>query len=158
MRVTCKCGHKGRIGDCQADTPESVTLGCQCLDVQCGRTWVAKVEFYRTIVPSALGADRLLNRPNNTHQQQHRESGRPVTCKCGRRGRIDDSKKHSADFVTLYCDCLDPLCGHRFVSNLTFSHTISPSALDSERLLFDRLRVLPKQQVREILDQLGVSR
>lgn len=153
MRVTCKCGHKGRIGNCQLDSPESVTLDCQCLNVQCGRIWVAKVEFYRTLTPSALCADRLPDQP-----QKQCQSSAPITCKCGHKGRINDSKKHSADFVTLYCNCLDPLCGHRWVSNLTFSHTVSPSALDSERLLFDRLRALPKQQVRELLDQLGVSR
>ncbi|MGO2714182.1 ogr/Delta-like zinc finger family protein [Pseudomonas helleri] len=157
MRVTCKCGHKGRIGNCQLDSPESLSLESQCLNVHCGHAWVAKLEFYRTITPSALSAERLQNGPQDT-LLHHVKPSALIICKCGHKGRIRDSTKHSADFVTLYCDCLDPSCGHRWVSNLTFSRTISPSALDGERLLFDRLRALPKQQVRELLDQLGVSR
>ena len=47
-------------------------------------------------------------------------------------------------------------CGHTWVANLTFPHTLSPSAHAVDRLLFDRLRSLPKVQQRDLFDQLGV--
>ncbi|MCF5508905.1 transcriptional regulator, partial [Pseudomonas sp. PA-3-6H] len=56
-----------------------------------------------------------------------------------------------------YCQCLDATCGHTWVANLTFSHTLSPSAQSYERMLFDRLRDMPKAKQRELFDQLGVA-
>ncbi|MBF0639795.1 ogr/Delta-like zinc finger family protein [Pseudomonas protegens] len=79
-----------------------------------------------------------------------------VTCKCGHKGLIRDSKLHSPDFVTLYCLCLDVLCAHAWVAHLTFSHTLSPSAQAVDRLLFDRLREMPRAQQRELFEQLAV--
>ncbi|MCK1789634.1 ogr/Delta-like zinc finger family protein [Pseudomonas violetae] len=78
-----------------------------------------------------------------------------VTCKCGNKGLIRDSKKHSPDFVTLYCLCLDVACAHSWVAHLTFSHTVSPSAQTYERMLLDRLRDLPREKQRELFEQLG---
>ncbi len=80
-----------------------------------------------------------------------------VVCKCGNKGLIRDSKAHSPDFVTLYCQCLDVRCGHTWVAHLTFSHTLSPSAQAADRLLFDRLREMPRAQQRELFDQLGAQ-
>lgn len=78
-----------------------------------------------------------------------------VVCKCGHKGLVRDSKSHSPDFVTLYCNCLDVHCGHTWVAHLTFSHTLSPSAQAVDRLIFDRLREMPREQQRELFDQLG---
>jgi hypothetical protein len=41
------------------------------------------------------------------------------------------------------------------VSNLTFSHTLSPSSQTFERMLMDRFRELPKAKQRELFEQLG---
>jgi len=41
------------------------------------------------------------------------------------------------------------------VANLTFSHTLSPSAQSFERMLFDRLRDMPRAKQRELFEQLG---
>jgi hypothetical protein len=41
------------------------------------------------------------------------------------------------------------------VANLTFSHTLSPSAQAVDRLLFDRLRTLSRNEQRDLFDQLG---
>ncbi|MEC4239240.1 ogr/Delta-like zinc finger family protein [Pseudomonas sp. DSV-1] len=80
-----------------------------------------------------------------------------VTCKCGNKGKIRDSRKASPDFVTLYCYCLDVHCGHTWVAHLTFSHTLSPSAQAVDRLLFDRLKEMPRAQQREMFEQLGAQ-
>lgn len=78
-----------------------------------------------------------------------------VECKCGHKGRISSREKLSVDFAKLYCQCLDVKCGHTWVANLTFSHTLSPSAQSVERLLFDHLRGMPAAQQRELFEQLG---
>jgi len=41
------------------------------------------------------------------------------------------------------------------VANLTFSHTLSPSAQTFDRLLIDRLRDMPRAQQRELFEKLG---
>ncbi|SFX92822.1 MULTISPECIES: ogr/Delta-like zinc finger family protein [unclassified Pseudomonas] len=78
-----------------------------------------------------------------------------VTCKCGHKGRIASREALSTDFAKLYCQCLDAKCGHTWVSNLTFSHTLSPSAQTFDRLLLDRLMELPRAQQRELFERLG---
>ncbi|MFP9230155.1 Ogr/Delta-like zinc finger protein [Pectobacterium cacticida] len=40
--------------------------------------------------------------------------------------------RHISD---LYCACSDVECGHTFVLNVTFSHTLSPSAKTQDSLL-----------------------
>ena len=80
-----------------------------------------------------------------------------VTCKCGHKGRISSREALSTDFAKLYCQCLDPRCGHTWVANLTFSHTLSPSAQTFDRILFDRLRELPRAQQRELFERLGTQ-
>ncbi|WP_369301707.1 ogr/Delta-like zinc finger family protein [Pseudomonas sp. N2-5-1-1] len=78
-----------------------------------------------------------------------------VICKCGHKGRIASREVLSADFAKLYCQCLDAKCGHSWVANLTFSHTLSPSAQTFDRLLIDRLRDMPRAQQRELFEKLG---
>nr|WP_288912149.1 ogr/Delta-like zinc finger family protein [uncultured Pseudomonas sp.] len=78
-----------------------------------------------------------------------------VTCKCGHKGRIASREVLSADFAKLYCQCLDAKCGHSWVANLTFSHTLSPSAQTFDRLLIDRLRDMSRAQQRELFEKLG---
>ena len=80
-----------------------------------------------------------------------------VYCKeCGSKGRIASREEMSMEFAKLYCQCLSAECGHTWVTNLTFSHTLSPSAQAVDRLLFDRLREMSRHQQRELFDQLGV--
>jgi hypothetical protein len=76
---------------------------------------------------------------------------------CGHKGRIGSRDDLDAKFAKLYCQCLDPKCGHTWVANLTFSHTLSPSAQSFDRLLFDRLKDLPRAKQRELFDKLGTQ-
>lgn len=80
-----------------------------------------------------------------------------VYCReCQGKGRIAWSDQLSMEFTRLYCQCQSPECGHTWVTNVSFSHTLSPSAQAVDRLLFDRLRELPRSRQRELFDQLGV--
>lgn len=79
-----------------------------------------------------------------------------VYCKeCGSKGRIASREELSKEFAKLYCQCGSAPCGHTWVTNLTFSHTLSPSAQAVDRLLFDRLRDMPQAEQRELFDLLG---
>lgn len=80
-----------------------------------------------------------------------------VICKCGHKGRIGKRDQLSTDFVKLYCQCLDTTCGHTWVAHLTYSHTLSPSAQTFDRMLFDRLRDMPREKQRELFEQLGAA-
>ena len=58
----------------------------------------------------------------------HKEDEMRVTCKCGTKGAIRNSKQESVDVITIYCQCLDVHCGHTWVAHLTFSHTLKEPA------------------------------
>ena len=75
---------------------------------------------------------------------------------CGAKARIGSRDELSVEFAKLYCQCLDVSCGHSFVMNLTYSHTLRPSAGVVDQLLFDRLRQLPASQQRQLFDQLSL--
>ncbi|PAU62544.1 MULTISPECIES: ogr/Delta-like zinc finger family protein [Pseudomonas] len=79
-----------------------------------------------------------------------------IYCKeCGGKARIGSRDELSVEFARLYCQCLDPRCGHTFVMNLTYSHPLRPAAGAIDQLLFDRLRELPVAKQRQLFDQLG---
>lgn len=79
-----------------------------------------------------------------------------VSCKeCGSKGRIGKRDELSLTFARLYCQCLSVECGHTWVTTLAFSHTLNPSAQVVDRLIFDRLREMPRAQQQELFDQLG---
>jgi hypothetical protein len=74
---------------------------------------------------------------------------------CRGKGRIASREELSIKFARLYCQCLSAQCGHTRVAELTFSHTLSPSAQTIDRLLYDRLQDMPRAQQCELFDQLG---
>jgi hypothetical protein len=74
---------------------------------------------------------------------------------CKGKARIASRNELSLDFANLYCQCLEPGCGHQFVMTLAFSHSTRPSAAAIDQILFDRLRDLPRAQQRQLFDQLG---
>ena len=64
-----------------------------------------------------------------------------ITCtKCKERAMIRTSEEMSETLRRLYCVCRNPQCGHTFVMDLSFSHTLSPSALDLPESILARLR------------------
>lgn len=65
---------------------------------------------------------------------------------CGEKAMIKKSNRKHKELTDLYCACCDPLCGHTFVLNLTFSHTLSPSAKKQDALLLAMIKNLSPQQ------------
>ena len=64
-----------------------------------------------------------------------------ITCdRCKSRAIITSCRELSPVYRQLYCCCKNAECGHSFVVDLTFSHTLSPSALDLPEQLRERLR------------------
>ncbi len=47
---------------------------------------------------------------------------------CGSKAVIRKTNRKHREIADIYCACADVECGHTFVMNLTFSHTLSPSA------------------------------
>ncbi|MEZ9527370.1 ogr/Delta-like zinc finger family protein [Vibrio sp. 10N.261.51.A3] len=81
---------------------------------------------------------------------------RVVCTECGGKARIQKSNRISAGYSDLYCSCSDPECGHSFVMNLTFSHTLSPSAKTTSQLAFEMVKALAPDQRQELKQQLSI--
>lgn len=78
-----------------------------------------------------------------------------VYCKeCRSKGRITSSDQLDPTFVKLYCQCNSATCGHTWVANLTFSHTLSPSAQVVDSLIFDRVRDMTRAEQQDLFDKL----
>ncbi|MFH7826482.1 Ogr/Delta-like zinc finger protein [Kluyvera chengduensis] len=60
-------------------------------------------------------------------------------------------------FSDLYCACTNVECGHTYVLNLTFSHTLSPSAMATDRLVKELVGQLTPQQRQFALDLLQTN-
>lgn len=79
-----------------------------------------------------------------------------VYCKeCGNKARITSSECMTPMFSRLYCSCLNVHCGHTFVMHLGFSHSLRPPAGGVDQLLFDRLRGMPEEQRRELIERVS---
>ncbi len=66
------------------------------------------------------------------------------------------NRKHR-DISDIYCSCADVECGHTFVMNLTFSHTISPSAKTGELLIHKVISGMSEEQKQLTLKLLQAS-
>lgn len=76
---------------------------------------------------------------------------------CGKKARISRSEEVSPTYTKLYCICLEPLCGHSFVSEFSFSHTLKPSKLKPvKNTMLDQILQLTDEQQRQILQQLDL--
>ncbi len=77
---------------------------------------------------------------------------------CSEKSRISSRREISPQFTTLYCQCLDAeKCGHRFVMQLTFSHTLTKGTGSLEALLFDRLLEMPLNDREALLRKVEAS-
>ncbi|AOF13590.1 transcriptional regulator [Yersinia enterocolitica] len=78
-----------------------------------------------------------------------------IKCKdCGSPAIIRKSARKHPEISDLYCACSNVECGHTFVMNLTFSHTISPSAMAGKWLVKTLLGLIKpedKQMALELL-------
>jgi hypothetical protein len=75
---------------------------------------------------------------------------------CKRVARIESSNAMNKQLKQAYCSCSNPECGHTFVMNVEFSHTLSPSALSLTPELRDRMRrTAPMEQGTLFSEQAG---
>ncbi|HFJ4332302.1 ogr/Delta-like zinc finger family protein [Serratia liquefaciens] len=78
-----------------------------------------------------------------------------VNCtECGAAAIISKTNRKDPKLSDLYCQCSDVECGHTFVMNLTFSHTISPSARTGSSLVRSLLSLLRPEEKQIALDLL----
>ncbi|EOC9731190.1 ogr/Delta-like zinc finger family protein [Enterobacter kobei] len=73
---------------------------------------------------------------------------------CGQPAIIRKSDWKDKKLADLYCACTEVECGHTFVFNASFSHTLSPSGLTGNRLvkfLIDRLKPEERQFALDLL-------
>lgn len=75
---------------------------------------------------------------------------------CGEKSRIQKSNRLSSKYADLYCSCNDPECGHSFVMNLSYSHTLSPSAKTTSQLTFNMIKALAPEHREELKQQLSI--
>jgi hypothetical protein len=67
-----------------------------------------------------------------------------IRCKvCKGKAIVHARKELDVTMSQLYCSCKDPECGHTFVMDLCFSHTLSPSAQQAKDVVVSFLRALP---------------
>lgn len=74
--------------------------------------------------------------------------------RCGSPATIRSSTQISDEFKQLYCGCNNPQCGHGFVMDLAFSHTVSPSAVDIPSEALTRIRGASRGEQREMFQAL----
>ncbi|TNH44422.1 transcriptional regulator [Photorhabdus luminescens subsp. sonorensis] len=73
---------------------------------------------------------------------------------CGAKAVIRKTNRKHREIADLYCACSNVECGYTFVMNLTFSHTLSPSAKTGDKLLQTVINNLNPQQRQMALDLL----
>jgi len=75
--------------------------------------------------------------------------------RCGKPAVIKSSSQESDSVKKLYCCCGNPQCGHTFVMDLAFSHTLSPSALDFPQDLINKIQSTTRMEQQRILSSLS---
>lgn len=76
---------------------------------------------------------------------------------CGSKALITRVVKEALEYTKLYCICLDPTCGHGFVSELRLSHTLKPSKIKpADSAMIERIFKLSDDQQTQLLQQLDM--
>ncbi|MBU6951010.1 ogr/Delta-like zinc finger family protein [Hahella sp. HN01] len=77
-----------------------------------------------------------------------------VNCaECGNKAIITSRQVLDPKLANLYCVCKNAECGHSFVMNLAFSHTLSPSSFQAKRMMIEMLRGMGRAEQLELLAQ-----
>ncbi len=76
---------------------------------------------------------------------------------CKSKAVIRKTNRKHRDIADIYCSCADVECGHTFVMNLTFSHTISPSAKKGDLLIQQVISGMSAEQKQLTLKLLQAS-
>lgn len=76
---------------------------------------------------------------------------RVVCSVCSENARINKSNRISTTYATLYCACTNSECGHRFVMDLSFSHSLQASRVNQEDVALFLLETLGKDKIKEMV-------
>lgn len=75
---------------------------------------------------------------------------------CNAKAIIGKTNRLTMGHADLYCSCTDPECGHTFVTNLSFSHTLSPSALTCSALVSQLAKAMDPVQRQQLQQELAL--
>lgn len=75
--------------------------------------------------------------------------------RCGKPAAIQSSSEESDAVKKLYCTCNNTDCGHTFVMDVSFSHTLSPSALDFPPDFISKLKTATQMEQKKIFSALS---
>ena len=81
---------------------------------------------------------------------------RVICTACNSKAIIGKTNRLSLAHADLYCSCSDPECGHTFVVNLSFSHTLSPSARSSSAIIQELAKVMSPDQRKQLQHELSL--
>lgn len=73
---------------------------------------------------------------------------------CGTAAKVRKTNRKHPKIADLYCACSNVECGHTFVMNLTFSHTLSLSAMTHGHLLKGMIDAIAPDQRQDMIDML----
>jgi hypothetical protein len=76
---------------------------------------------------------------------------------CGEKSIIKKTVRKHRELSDLYCACSDYECGHTFVMNVTFSHTISPGAKNKENMLKNLVSSINGEDRQTLMELLKTS-
>ncbi|MDT7446346.1 MULTISPECIES: Ogr/Delta-like zinc finger protein [Citrobacter freundii complex] len=76
---------------------------------------------------------------------------------CGARAVIKSTNPIHPQLTEAYCACSDVNCGHTYVLQVSFKHTLSPSRKSLDDLLVGLISSLGIKQKAELLDRLNNS-
>lgn len=78
-----------------------------------------------------------------------------MTCpECLADAKIRKTNRKHPQLADVYCYCSNVECGHTFVMCVSFSHTISPSALKGQGRVKELIDALPEQDREKALELL----
>ncbi|EBB3994503.1 ogr/Delta-like zinc finger family protein [Salmonella enterica] len=76
---------------------------------------------------------------------------------CGARAVIKSTNPIHPQLTEAYCACSDVNCGHTYVLQVSFKHTLSPSRKSLDDLLVGLISSLGIKQKAELLERLNNS-
>lgn len=81
-----------------------------------------------------------------------------ICLECESNSVIKKTVRKHPQLSDIYCACNNVECGHTFVVNMTFSHTLSPSALTGAKAVKTMIDMMTPDQKRAALDLLQISK
>ncbi|EPI3183135.1 ogr/Delta-like zinc finger family protein [Escherichia coli] len=97
-------------------------------------------------------AKRLKHTPLKNRLRGNKLRSPKIICpECNGNSTIKKTVRKHPHLSDVYCACNNVECGHTFVVNITFSHTLSPSALSSDRAIKTLIDMMSPEQKQKTL-------